>query len=64
MRKTGGLADTVFDMDDQLNHNRANGYSICVCAYLFIYLVLTGKRTHTPICVYHFLLSYGRGYAI
>jgi glycogen synthase len=32
---TGGLADTVFDMDDQSNHDRANGYSIFV--YLFIY---------------------------
>lgn len=26
VRKTGGLADTVFDMDDQLNLNKANGY--------------------------------------
>ncbi|KAG6698022.1 hypothetical protein I3842_08G000600 [Carya illinoinensis] len=26
VRKTGGLADTVFDMDDQSNHNKANGF--------------------------------------
>lgn len=63
MRKTGGLADTVFDMDDQSNHNRANGYSICVCAYLFIYLVLTGKRTHnTHMCLSFSLVIWG--YAI
>nr|POE83887.1 putative starch synthase 4, chloroplastic/amyloplastic [Quercus suber] len=26
VRKTGGLADTVFDMDDQSNHEMANGF--------------------------------------
>ncbi|XP_037496710.1 probable starch synthase 4, chloroplastic/amyloplastic [Jatropha curcas] len=26
VRKTGGLADTVFDMDDQSNHEIANGF--------------------------------------
>ncbi|XP_062163339.1 uncharacterized protein LOC133870266 isoform X2 [Alnus glutinosa] len=26
VRMTGGLADTVFDMDDQSNHDRANGF--------------------------------------
>lgn len=26
VRKTGGLADTVFDMDDQSNHETANGF--------------------------------------
>ncbi|KAB1200403.1 putative starch synthase 4, chloroplastic/amyloplastic [Morella rubra] len=26
VRKTGGLADTVFDVDDQSNHDRANGF--------------------------------------
>lgn len=26
VRKTGGLADTVFDMDDQSNNDRANGF--------------------------------------
>lgn len=25
VRKTGGLADTVFDLDDQPNHEMANG---------------------------------------
>ncbi|GMP36670.1 hypothetical protein CsSME_00008722 [Camellia sinensis var. sinensis] len=26
VRKTGGLADTVFDMDDELHAEMANGY--------------------------------------
>lgn len=26
VRKTGGLADTVFDVDDESNHDRANGF--------------------------------------
>ncbi|KAM2238468.1 hypothetical protein ACFX1S_013718 [Malus domestica] len=26
VRKTGGLADTVFDMDDEQNHDMANGF--------------------------------------
>ena len=39
LRKTGGLADTVFDMDDQSNHEMANGYSIFICSFInyFIY---------------------------
>ena len=33
VRKTGGLADTVFDMDDQSNQETANGWFIALCEF-------------------------------
>uniref|UniRef100_A0A2P2LH48 starch synthase n=1 Tax=Rhizophora mucronata TaxID=61149 RepID=A0A2P2LH48_RHIMU len=35
VRKTGGLADTVFDMDDQSNQEMANGYMTSHCRSWF-----------------------------
>lgn len=44
VRKTGGLADTVFDMDDPSNHEKANGYILLFfnfCSLCALDLILT-----------------------
>lgn len=60
VRKTGGLADTVFDMDDPSNHEKANGYILLFfnfCSLCALDLILTNGWGYILTCKKLYILT-------